>query len=213
MFGELAHRLPSVLRMGDSLVVPTKLNPSAIYSMTSIGSVATGQTGATTLVGSGVGSLTLPPNLLKPGTTIVIEGEGYYTSTTTGTATLVSTLSLGGVAIATLNGAAGVQMPGSLTDAGTRLKCRVTCRATGLATTVIALGYWEFDEATTVPGPIATTASFNAIIPFKSGNAGAVPAAVTTVPSANRALAISLAVTTGATLAINFVTFNVYQIY
>lgn len=213
MFGELSHRIPTVLRMGNSLVVPSKLNPCALYSSTAIGSVATGATNALTLVGSGVGSLTLPPNFLNPGTTIVIEGEGYYTSTTTGTATLTATLSLGAVAIATLNGSTGVQMPADLTDAGTRLKCRVTCRATGLTTTVIALGYWEFDEATTVPAPIATTAAFNAIIPFKSGNAGAVPAEVTSVPSANRELAITLAATTGATLAINFVTFNVYQIY
>lgn len=213
MLGELAHRPPPYLRMGNSLVVTNKLNPCALYSMTVIGSVSTGVTSGTTLVGSGIGSLTLPPNLLKVGTTILIEAEGYYTSTTTGTAVLTSTLSLGGVAVATLNGSTGVQMPGSLTDAGTRLNCKIVCRATGLTTTVIAVGKWEFDQVTAVPVPIAATESFAVAIPFKSGNAGAVPAEVTSVPSANRELAISLAATTGATLAISFVTFNVYQIY
>lgn len=211
MFGELAHRLPSLAKVGDSLI-GSRSDPGVIYSATAIGTVATGQTGATTLVGTGKGSLTIPPNFFVAGTTICIDAQGYYTSTTTGTATLVATLSLGGTTIAQLNAATGAQMPADLTGAPMELRCLITCRSRGISgvAAFMALGTWQFGTVTALGTPIAANVSS---IPFKSGNAGAAPAAVTTGISTENALAIALTVTTGATLTLSFTNFNVYQVY
>lgn len=214
MFGELAHRLPSILRMGSGLVVPSTLNSGLLYSSTAIGTVATSQTSSALLVGTGKGSLTLPPNFFIAGTSIGIEAYGYYTSTTTGTATLTSTLSLGGTAVATLNGSTGVQMPGSLTGAPMYLVCMITCRAPGISgvASFMAGGLWSFAVTTTIATPIAAGNAV-ASIQVQNGNTGAAPSAVTTGIDTGTALAIGLSATTGSTLTLSFNNFNVYQLY
>lgn len=96
----------------------------------------TSGTTASSWIGTGVGTTTLPVNFLVAGKTIRISGAGtLVTAASPGTTTLI--LSLGGVTIA--SSATAITDP-SIVTAAVTFDFFITCRTTGSSGTVVASG-------------------------------------------------------------------------
>jgi len=90
----------------------------------------------TSIIGSGVGTVTLPANFFVAGKTVRIKAYGHMTDATMGGSVEVK-LKLGATTLAT----SGAQSPGILvTDAGWEIEAVITCRTTGASGTVFAQG-------------------------------------------------------------------------
>jgi hypothetical protein len=105
----------------------------------------------TTLLGGGVGTLTLPVNSLVIGKTIRIRAAGKVS--TTGTPTLLFNLKLGATVIVTTG---AVATGSGLANAGWNLDLVMTCRTTGGTGTVIADGT---ANVSTAVEPLVSTAT------------------------------------------------------
>jgi len=207
MLGEIGQRLTPSLRMGNLLTAPgwqNTLIPGAIYSSTA--SATANSNAVVTLIGTGVGSLTLPPNFLQIGTTIVLEGFGTV-STGASPSTIIITASLGGTAVAaTNNGGVLTPVANMSTAQPFCYQIAITCRTTGVAGTVMANGYFDIGTATSISAAAASGTSL-AIM------SGTTPTAVTI--NTGIAQAITFTCTQATNTANTFINsnFNVYQLY
>lgn len=113
-------------------------------------SVTVGNTAAeTTLVGSGVGSVTLPANFFIVGRTLRVRAAGVI-STAAGPGTLNIRIKFGATTIVTTGDVTPVA---SLSSRRWELQNLITCRTTGATGTVIASG--DFGVMPTAQGSIA----------------------------------------------------------
>ncbi len=104
------------------------------------------------IIGTGLGSLTLAANYLSTGRTLVIDLAGFISET--GTPTLNIQLKLGATVIVS-SGAA--TLPASLSNSMLRVHLELTVRTTGATGTVIAQGYAI--AGTTIIPLVATAAA------------------------------------------------------
>jgi hypothetical protein len=98
------------------------------------------------LIGTGVGTLTLPANFLVPGKTYRIKLSGFATTTVTSPATLAFQTTLGGTNIAT---AAAVAPSTAVTNVFWEAEAVVTCRTASSTGTVIGEGKFVIYNAQT----------------------------------------------------------------
>jgi hypothetical protein len=157
------------------------------YTSTASVTVATATTA--TLIGSGVGNLTLPANLLTAGRTVRLRARGYHTTTATHS-NVTFTISLGGTTIAQSN--AGTSMPPSDNVSTPRawiLDCEITCRSTGGSGTVMAVGDLRWQQTN---NSLTTAAWAGAIV-----SNGSTPATATV--DTTTSLALDLQLTDGGT--------------
>lgn len=99
----------------------------------------------TTLLGTGVGSLTLPANTLIVGQRIELELGGYISAADGGAGTKTLTLALGGVTVAT--GASGATFT-TVVNNGWSAKAFITLRTAGGGGTCIGGAEWGTQIAT-----------------------------------------------------------------
>lgn len=124
------------------------------------------------LLGTGVGSLTIPANFLVAGRTLRIRGFGYHSST--GNPTITLRFKLGSTTIGTVTGTGG-----NGSNDGFEFDGVLTCRTTGVSGTVQAQGkYQELHPSGLIEGggnasttTIDTTASHSIAITFQWGTA------------------------------------------
>jgi len=88
----------------------------------------------TTIIGTGVGTVTLPANFFVAGKTVNLEMRGYHSSVST--PTLRVRIKLGSTTILD----SGAKSTGNGTNDGFRLNAMITCRATGVSGTVHGQG-------------------------------------------------------------------------
>jgi hypothetical protein len=115
---------------------------------------AVANTGAeTSMIGTGVGSLTLAANYLSAGRTLGNDLSGFISET--GTPTLNIQFKLGATVICSTG---AVTLPAALSNSMLRVHVDLTCRTAGASGTVIAQGY-VFAGATIIPIVATSTAT------------------------------------------------------
>jgi hypothetical protein len=113
------------------------VSASPLFSQTN--SVTDSTTGATTLTGTGTGSVTLPANFFAAGTVLHFAISGYYSTTAT-PGVLTMLVKLGAVTV----GSSGAISPlVSVTNGAWRLWGDITCRTAGAGGTVIVNTIFE----------------------------------------------------------------------
>lgn len=125
--------------------------PGVLFTQTSSATVANTVT-ETTIIGSGVGSVTLPANFFVAGKTIRLRGYGFHS--TTGSPTVRLRIKLGSTTIldtTAINSHVA-------TDAQVDWEGIITCRTTGATGTVIGQGFYqEFQNPDVSIGMVNTT--------------------------------------------------------
>lgn len=154
----------------------------ALVPFTSTASATVGNSASeATLIGSGVGTLTLSADFLIAGRSLEIIAEGYL-STQAVPNTINLKIKLGSTQIL----ATGVQTPtGSITTRQWRIHAIITCRSTGVSGTVIGQGdflhhtttgllsiNWEMPLTTTVTINTTTTQAIDLTATWGGANAG-----------------------------------------
>jgi hypothetical protein len=125
----------------------------------------------TSLVGSGVGSMTLPANFLTAGKTIVVRVLGFHSSTATPTVRIK--LKIQGVTVLDT----GAQSTNNGTNTSIEVMAVVNCYTTGTSGTVWAQGYYleagqaTFSWASTSTSTINTTLTALVDVTFQWGTA------------------------------------------
>lgn len=111
----------------------------------------------TTLIGTGIGTATLPANFLTIGKTIRVKMMGFYGTKASPVGALTVRLKYGSTTLLTLSPTLVV----SLTNQPFFLDFDITCRTTGATGTVFAQGIGDFYSAAATSGPITgvTTAT------------------------------------------------------
>jgi hypothetical protein len=109
----------------------------ALYVATA--SVTINSNATATLVGSGVGSLTLPAGFFVAGRAVRVRAWGYYTTTGTPSNVTFAVL-LGSTTVAATNGGSSGQLNNNITAAPWSVDCDIACRSVGASGTVFAIG-------------------------------------------------------------------------
>lgn len=112
------------------------LYETCLFSQTSTVTVANSSV-ETTLVGTGIGSVTIPANYFSVGTTLKIRGYGFHTAS--GSPNITVKIKFGSSII--LN--TGAQSSGNSTNALVYIDAILTCRSTGASGTLQAQGYYQ----------------------------------------------------------------------
>lgn len=132
----------------------------------------------TTIFGTGVGSLTLPANILIAGRTIRIQAGGFISVADGGAGTKTLTIKLGGVTVATGTSGATIQ---TLANQEWICDCFITCRTAGAGGTVYGGGRWYTQiaanggssgvfAAATATAAANTTGTLAVDVQFNNGN-------------------------------------------
>lgn len=130
--------------------------PSVLFTQTSDATV-TNTTNETTIIGTGVGSLTLPADFLIVGRTIRLRVGGVYTTPAIATPSVLIKVKVGTAIVATvttsglLSGATNLEFDGEVL---------VTCRSTGSSGSVATHG--DIEYSTGVGGTISVDSLNNA---------------------------------------------------
>lgn len=124
-----------------------------LFTQSATGTVAS-STAETSIDSTGVGTKTLTASSITAGKEILVEGDGFYS--TTGTPTLRIKVKLGSTIILDTT---AVTMPSSVTNHGFHLHAVITGRTTGASGTVFGQG--SFDDKTTpsITLPMVNTAA------------------------------------------------------
>lgn len=118
--------------------LPSALPAGPLFAATATATVANTTTEGT-LIGAGVGSLTLPANFLVPGRSLRLLARGLIS-----TAAVPGTLTLAGKLGATTLASTGAQTPeASLTDNVWEVDLVITCRTIGGSGTVFVQGFYR----------------------------------------------------------------------
>lgn len=112
-------------------------------------------TNETSLIGSGVGSTTIPANSLKVGQTITIRILGVQR--TSGTPTFRVKVKLGGTTI--LDSGAQAQVSSAAADRVAYISCTLTVISTGASGTVIGQGQHIWGPSTASVGSLVTASA------------------------------------------------------
>ena len=108
---------------------------------TQTASVTVGGTATeTTLVGTGVGSATLPVNLLAVGRTIRVTARGYLSTKGAPVGNVTFRVRLGGIAGTAVLATAATALTASLSNVGLVIIGEITCRTAGGTGTVFSQG-------------------------------------------------------------------------
>jgi len=121
----------------------TRYFEGTLFSQTADATVSNTTT-ETTLVGTGIGTATLPANFFVIGRTFRITARGYYGTQLTGAATLRIKGYLGATAVLDTTAKA---MTANLANRYWEVDAIVTCRTTGATGTVYAQGRFTHDDA------------------------------------------------------------------
>lgn len=103
-------------------------------------------TAETSIIGTGIGTITLPANFFVPGKTIRISGGGAY-STTTVAGNLAIKVKYGTTTLAT---GTISNLIGSATNLAFQFSNTITCRTVGATGTIITDGSGSYDSAGTL---------------------------------------------------------------
>jgi len=120
----------------------TTINTGLLMSQTSDVTVAN-TVSETTIISADQGSLTLAANTLQAGEVIRITARGYLSDT--GTPNLTIKATLGGSEVCSTGAAA---LNTSVSNVGWRAVIDITVRTTGASGTVVASGFFEYDDGT-----------------------------------------------------------------
>jgi hypothetical protein len=113
----------------------------ALFAQTATATVANTVT-QTTLVSTGVGSVTLPADYLVAGKTLRVRASGFLSDT--GTPNLTMRVKFGTTVIASTG---AVALNGTISNNVWLLECDITCRAAGASGTVFGQGKFFFDNS------------------------------------------------------------------
>jgi len=97
----------------------------------------------TTVLGAGIGTLTLPVNFFVIGKTIRVRAMGIFSDT--GTPNITMTYKLGST---TIMSTGAVALAGTISNNSWMAEGLITCRTVGATGTVFGQGYFEYDEST-----------------------------------------------------------------
>jgi hypothetical protein len=125
------------------------LGGTLFVSKADAATTAGGSASELTLIGTGVGTLTLPANFFEPGKTLRFRADGYFRSTDLGP-TLNVKFKFGSTSVLT-TGATALGLVAA-TDRPWRCTGTITCRTTGATGTVHGQGVWEMLDLTTAIG-------------------------------------------------------------
>ncbi len=131
---------------------------SCPFTATATGTV--GNTGAeTTLIGSGVGSLTIGANTMAAGRTYIVDLQGFYSTKAAPVGNITLTFKFGSTTLCTTGAVPALQA--SKNQVYWRARVVVTCRTTGATGTVFAQGTADFDNGSGayIHLPMKTTAT------------------------------------------------------
>lgn len=120
----------------------TQALEGVIYTSTATATVAN-TTNETSIIGSGVGTLTLPANFFVAGKNVRVRVRGILSDT--GTPTLNIKVKLGSTVIAQTT---AIALAGTISNNYFEAEAGITCRTTGASGTVIAQGHMIYDEST-----------------------------------------------------------------
>lgn len=134
-YAMLPSGLATIQNPGDILVGLTNVMFTQTNTVTYANSVT-----ATNLIGTGIGTSTLPANLLIAGRMICIKGRGVF-STAVLAPSIAVNLKLGTTQLATVSVG---QLVSSAANWGFDFEVLITCRTTGASGTVIADGSLTF---------------------------------------------------------------------
>ena len=126
-----------------------------IFSQTADVTIASTTT-ETTIIGSGVGTVTLPANFFTVGKTLRIRAIGYFSDT--GTPNITINVKLGATTIITTG---AVALAGTISNNYWEVSSVLTCRTTGATGTIMGQGKFMYDESThagTTLGMVDTSA-------------------------------------------------------
>ena len=112
-----------------------------IFSQTADVTIASTTT-ETTVIGSGVGTVTLPANFFTVGKTLRIRGLGYFSDT--GTPDITINVKLGSTTLITTG---TVALAGTISNNLWEVDAIITCRTVGSSGTVMAQGKFMYDES------------------------------------------------------------------
>ncbi|MBP9190659.1 MAG: hypothetical protein KBF51_14075 [Chitinophagales bacterium] len=125
-------------------VLMTNIGNNTIFTATGDG-IVSNTTTPTTLIGAGVGSLTINANTLVAGKSYIIKMYGYM-NTLASPGNLTVETKLNSIVVATTT---AVAAPTSLTNRRVEIETIITCRTTGVTGTVMAQGSFQFNNNTT----------------------------------------------------------------
>lgn len=111
-------------------------NSATLFTSTSTQTVAATVT-ETTIIGSGIGSLTLPANYLTVGKSVRLAIRGLYSTPTISAGKITVNIKLGSVLLATGSASSVVS---TASNYGFDGECVFTCRTDGASGTVIIMG-------------------------------------------------------------------------
>jgi hypothetical protein len=162
---------------GGSATAQAMQVPGVLFTQTA--DATTTANSLTTLLGTGVGSLTLPANILVVGRTIRLTLCGYISVADGGAGTKTLTLSLGGVTVAT--GTSGATFA-TLVNQEWIATAFITCRTAGAGGTVYGGGRWgtqiaangggsQVFAAATATAACNTTGTLAVDLKFNNGDA------------------------------------------
>lgn len=130
-------------------------NPILIYSQ--YGNVSVSSASITTLTGgTAIGTLTLPANYLVAGAKFIIKAGGYY-STTSGTVTIIFTLTMLGTTIST---SGALALTASMTNMGWSVEYEINAAS---ATSVWTQGWARFGISTTALAGVYSIVTSSAV--------------------------------------------------
>ena len=127
------------LGLGSAALANTTAFTNVLFTQTAAVTVANSNA-QTTLLGAGVGSLTLAANSFIAGRTIRLKLKGQL-STTTGTNNLTVNIKIGST---TTNNSGAVALVASVTNAEWEAEADITCETTGTSGTVWAQGSLKY---------------------------------------------------------------------
>ena len=113
-----------------------------IFSQSSDVTVAS-SVAETTLIGTGIGTVTLPANFLTAGKSLRITARGYISDT--GTPNITIQFKLGSTSIVSTG---TVALAGTISNNAWRAESIITCRTVGASGTVKGQGNFQYDEST-----------------------------------------------------------------
>jgi hypothetical protein len=123
-----------------------------LFVMTANSTAVANTVASTTILGTGVGTLTLPANFFVAGKTVIIKGHAVISTTATPTLTLRSYLG------ATLIVSTTTTTLGTLANNGIDYEIQLTCRTTGGSGTIRGkITYWCSGNVIATSGSGATT--------------------------------------------------------
>lgn len=169
----------------DGATTSLRRGSGPIYSQSALASAITNTTTETSIVGTGLGTLTLPASYLQAGTTLRVTSYGYWSTDASAPGTTTMAVYLGSTQVCA---SGSLTPPTSLATRAWIVTTTIQVRTTGASGTVWCAGRWEYESSIfanyantrmTTPAGVAntttidTTASQTIAVKFKWNTADA----------------------------------------